>query len=101
MTAQPIIQAYPPADGRDWSPSCARCGGECKTWDCEECDDGFVEEDWGDDVVAEIHDVPCETCDGHGFWWYCANTPEWCEANPLPGREGVERGKIEWTEGET
>jgi hypothetical protein len=24
------------------------------------------------------------------------SSPEWCEANPLPGREKVKRGELEW-----
>ena len=29
-------------------------------------------------------------------WHRCMSSPEWCEANPLPGRELVKRGEIEW-----
>jgi hypothetical protein len=28
------------------------------------------------------------------FW--CLSSAEWCNANPMPGRESVERGAIEW-----
>jgi len=79
---------------------CARCGSSCDWQECEEwdCEDGYREEDWGDDVVANMYTVVCETCQGYGGWHRCMSSPEWCEANPLPGREDVPRGTLEWKE---
>ena len=28
--------------------------------------------------------------------YWCLSSPEWCEANPMDGRDSVERGEIEW-----
>lgn len=44
--------------------------------------------------------VICDICNGLGHWYRCLSSPEWCKANPLPGREDVERGKVEWFETE-
>jgi len=30
------------------------------------------------------------------FSGVCMSSPEWCEANPLPRREHIKRGKVEW-----
>jgi len=91
------IGPMPPRDGNEWDCQCARCGSSAEWYDCEECDDGFVEEDWGDDVVPEMHDVPCEFCGGYGGYYRCLSSPEWCQANPLTCREWVKRGQIEWS----
>ena len=34
--------------------------------------------------------------DEHVIVHICLSSPAWCEANPLPGRENVKRGEIEW-----
>lgn len=93
---QPVIRPFPHSDGGEWECQCARCGSSADWRECEECDDGYVEDDWGDDVVPEMHTVPCQFCRGHGGDYWCMSSREYCEANPLPGRESVERGKIEW-----
>lgn len=36
-------------------------------------------------------DPSCPRCEGTGRAPYCFSTPEWCEANPLPGCEEVAR----------
>jgi hypothetical protein len=95
-----FIQEFPPRDGKQYECQCARCGGstewiDCTEWDCE---DGHREEDWGDDVVSDMELVVCSVCKGYGGWNNCGNSPEWCNANPLPGREEIKRGEIEWFE---
>ncbi len=40
--------------------------------------------------------VDTDHCDGKGVWHRCMSSSEWCEANPIPGREDIKRGKIEW-----
>lgn len=42
------------------------------------------------------NNMPCDYCDGTGMWRHCLSSPEWCEANPLHGREQVPRGAVEW-----
>ena len=51
--------------------------------------DGFVSEDCEDDEDFDLAGIPCETCNESGGWWRCLSSPQWCEAHPLPGREGV------------
>lgn len=78
---------------------CARCGSSMDTEYCGECEDGFDGHDCGEDCCPCLHpedNVPCQYCDGSGARHRCMSSPEWCRANPLPGREAVERGEIEW-----
>jgi hypothetical protein len=78
---------------------CARCGSSMDTERCTECDDGFDGHDCGDDCCCCLYpeeNVTCQYCDGKGIWWTCLSSPEFCQANPLPGRENVPRGKVEW-----
>ena len=93
-----VIQPLPPHDGRDWDCQCARCGSSCDADGCDECgNDGFVETDdyyEFDDESDEL--VTCPECQGIPVVYRCLSSPEWCNANPLPGREGVRRGQIEW-----
>lgn len=78
--------------------ACARCGSSCCWVDCwNGCEDGYLnrfEEDplWFDDE----YDQPCDACQVCGGWNVCCSGEEWCEANPLPGREEIKRGQIEW-----
>lgn len=62
-----VIARLPPSDGQDWECQCARCGSSMA--------------------------YPCAA---EGLTWMCLSSPEWCEANPLKGREQVRRGSIEW-----
>ena len=62
--------------------SCARCGSSLGYRDCD-CPDF----DWYSDP-----DPRCEACHGTGTIAFCLSSPEWCAANPLPGREDVARG---------
>lgn len=75
---------------------CARCGSSMGHTRCDGCGgDGFTY--YEDDEGYEIEE-PCEQCGGDGFWSSCLSSDEWCQANPLPGREATDRGEIEWFE---
>ena len=79
----------PPGGVVDWECQCARCGSSTWWVRCTECDgDGG----WSDDE-GEWY---CDTCDGFSGWYSCLSSPAYCQANPLPGREDVQRGTIEW-----
>lgn len=91
-----VIQPFPPRDGNEWECQCARCGSSADWRECGECEDGYREEDFGDDVVSDMDFVKCEFCEGHGGDYWCRSPKEWCEANPVDGREKIERGQIEW-----
>lgn len=97
---QPVIRPFPPSDGNEWDEQCARCGSSCMYVQCEQCGgDGVDGHDCGEDCCCCLHpeeNVRCDICDGHGGWYCCLSSKEYCEANPLPGRESVQRGKIEW-----
>lgn len=94
------IADHPPRDGRDWNCQCARCGSSCGWMECEECDeDGFVDHECGEDCCAcefPEPNVVCDICGGHGGWRSCLSSSEFCNANPVPGREKIARGTIEW-----
>lgn len=91
--ADSVIAHRPPDDGREWDVQCARCGSSVFSDACNGCDgDGFVYDD--EDNNADW--VPCEDCDGSGSWALCGSDASWCEAHPLPGREQIERGALEW-----
>ena len=76
-------------EGFEIDCQCARCGSSCSFYRCE-CDDGTT---WADDESdAEV----CDTCLGRGGWHNCMSDSEWCKGNPLPGRENIARGEIEW-----
>ena len=66
--AQTYIQRHPPRDGKQYDAQCARCGS---TWD--------------------IFTPPSDP----DFVRGCLSSAEWCEENPLPGRENWESGP-EW-----
>ena len=94
------IGQHPPpemyAPGLEIDCQCARCGSSCDSDLCYECEQGVV---W--DRAPFMYDeggpaYTCPACNGDYVSHRCISTPEWCKANPLPGREGVERGKIEW-----
>ena len=87
------------ASGLEIDCQCARCGSSMDYERCDQCEDGFNGHDCGEDVCCCLRpeeNVTCDICDGEGGWHRCMSSPEWCKANPLPGREGVERGSIEW-----
>lgn len=87
-----IIARVPPEDGREWDCQCARCGSSCHFIECNDwdCDHGYQIDDDGNIIGT------CDNCLGYCGWNVCGSGDEWCEANPLPGRESVERGQIEW-----
>lgn len=71
------------------SESCGACGGEGITGPGE-----LYEEDplWYDEDDYK----PCHQCGGEGSWMLCISTPEWCEDNPIAGRESIPRHTPEW-----
>lgn len=74
---------------------CARCGCSCDSSRCNECEDGVVWDRHGfDDEGGPAY--TCPECNGDFISHWCLSSEEWCEANPLPGRESVRRGTIEW-----
>jgi len=100
-TVDSVIGSNPPRDGREWYCDCARCGSDIYWESCGGCDgEGRTapgelhEEDplWYDPDDTE----PCHQCGGEASWPTCLSTPEWCAANPLDGRESVERSTPEW-----
>ncbi len=66
---------------------CARCGSSASSEDCEWCPAcGWYED----------NDPDCHACQGTGIAHYCLSDADWCNAHPLPGRESIKRGEIEW-----
>ena len=78
----------------EYDVNCARCGGGVEWLNCANCGgEGVSHHDCGEDCCACLYpedNVRCDWCRGSGGSWHCTNTPAWCEANPLPGRESVE-----------
>lgn len=75
---------------------CARCGSSCFFVDCGNCGgEGEVEDDdW--QSWDEYH--RCDWCLGTGGWYRCVSSADWCEANPMAGREnqpvmGIKKGE--------
>lgn len=67
--------------------NCARCGSSLYWEMCETCPAfGYRPGD----------DPSCDACGGSGNSAWCLSSAEWCERNPLPGRESVERHTVEW-----
>lgn len=96
---QTVIAEFPPNDGREWDCQCARCGSSAMHVDCWNCDDGYSHHDCGEDSCCCLYpedNVVCDVCRGRGCWYECISSHEWCEANPLEGREDVPCGSIEW-----
>ena len=80
---------------------CARCGSSCGSDGCDTCgNDGFITDDdteWGESEEF----LRCPECLGNPVRYFCLSSAEWCEANPLPGRESTPRGLVEWFREET
>ena len=95
-----IIGRFPPQDGNYHECQCARCGSSCDFQQCDQCGgEGVDGHDCGDDTCCCLYpedNVGCDICESHGGWWTCLSSPEWCKANPLEGRDAIERGEIEW-----
>lgn len=88
-------ESVPP--GSD-DPVCARCGSLAVWMECFFCEDGFSEHDCGEDTCCCAEPEPnvaCDICDGFEGWWACGSSEDWCQANPMPGRENVEPGEID------
>ncbi len=98
--SKPLFADRPARDGREWDNRCARCGSDTVYEDCEYCGgEGVDGHDCGEDCCCCLdpeENVRCDMCGGRGGWLRCGSSSKWCEENPLPGRESVERGKIEW-----
>lgn len=101
----PNVIADRPSDemyrsGLEIDCQCARCGSSVDFEVCYDCDgDGYNGHDCGEDCcccAAPEDNVVCWTCNGTGRFHRCLSSPEWCQENPLQGRENVERGRIEW-----
>lgn len=97
------IQKFPPQDGGGWDCQCARCGSSCDYQDCWNCEDGGCGSDCCDDLCyggecihGDSGEIPCDICQARGGWWSCLSGEEYCNANPIKGRENVSRGQIEW-----
>lgn len=89
----PLPEMY--SEGLEIDCQCARCGSSCDSDRCNECEDGSVWDAWGYyDEGGPAY--TCPACRGDYVTHRCLSSPEWCEANPQPGRESVKRGKIEW-----
>jgi hypothetical protein len=78
---------------------CARCGSSVAIETCESCNgEQFVGHDCGEDCCScaepELN-VECDVCNGIGHYAICLSSPEWCQANPRPGKESVCRGTVE------
>lgn len=87
----------PPADGRDWDDQCARCGSSVARERCEWC--GGEMGDWDvdySDPAGEEEWVTCPQCGGSGSWSLCLSSEDYCRDHPMPGREDVARGQVEW-----
>lgn len=99
MQTETFIGPRPPHHKHNWDCQCARCGSSADFQRCDNCEDGFEGHDCGEDVCCCLHpedNVICQYCRGYGGWHLCLSSADWCQANPLPGRESVERGEIEW-----
>lgn len=86
MTALPESEERTPSE-------CTRCGGSLEWLRCSNCGgEGVSYHDCGEDSCCCLHpedNVECDWCHGEGGALHCANSPEWCEENPLPGCETI------------
>ena len=94
-----VFGDYPPHGEGDWDVQCARCGSSCEWVRCDNCEDGYDDHDCGEDCCCCAYPEPnvvCDICRGRCGWYRCLSSKEWCEANPLPGREQTPRHTFEW-----
>lgn len=55
-------------------PICKKCGSNLIWHECENCEDGFVGHECGEDVCCYLDPLPnvkCDECRGDGGWWVC------------------------------
>jgi hypothetical protein len=68
--------------------------------DCETCGgEGTDGHDCGEDCCMCLRpeeNVRCDMCSGKGGEYLCISSAEWCNANPLEGRENTPRHTPEW-----
>ena len=92
------IEWFDMGEGCGADCQCARCGSSCAWVDCGNCggDDEALGSDCIDDLCHGgecIHGdsgfIRCDWCRGAGGSWHCVSPPDWCEANPLLGREHI------------
>lgn len=99
LSAANIVRR-PPNDGRYWECQCARCGSSMDFQDCDYCGgEGYSDHECGEDTCCCLYpedNVTCDICHGDGGWWMCLSSQEWCEANPLPGRENIKQNTQDW-----
>jgi len=94
-----ILGKRPPQDGKQYDCQCARCGSSMDWHRCDNCEDGYDGHDCGEDCCCcafPEENVICQYCEGQEGWYRCLSSSEFCKENPLPGRETIERGNIEW-----
>ena len=103
MASETFIGDRPPPHfyraGVEFDCQCARCGSSATSERCDMCEDGLCGHDCGEDCCCCLNpeaNVLCDYCGGTGIFHFCCSSPEWCNANPLPGREDMPRGAIEW-----
>lgn len=98
--ADRFIGRFPPSDGRDWEPQCARCGSSIGSERCDGCGgEGLSGHDCGEDSCCCVHphdNVRCQHCGGRGYFTLCLASPEWCTNFPMLHRPRTPRGSIEW-----
>lgn len=85
------VEAYEAGPGQT-KYACARCGSSVEWLDCPNCVDGYSHHDCGEDCCCCVNpedNVLCDWCRGTSGSWHCVSTPEYCETNPIPGREHV------------
>lgn len=80
---------------------CARCGSSTGWVECWNCDEGYVEVDFGDGIVPDLGMEICELCGGNGGHYTCISDYNWCQTHPLPGRDGVLSGTVETFDADT
>jgi hypothetical protein len=90
-----IIAEHPPLDDKEWSCRCARCGADAEWIECWECNGEGYQEDEDDDPDWGVE--TCLGCSGECGDYWCTSSSQWCKDNPLPGREDMQQGNLEWT----
>ena len=89
------ISREQPDFDRDWDVQCARCGSSLEFEICDACGgDGVVEEE--DYEMCDTFYERCPMCDGKVGLACCLSSDEYCDDNPIEGREHIESGTPEW-----